>query len=331
MRLLLIAILVPRTACSKSPTAPSPGEPSGRLEGQAVSALDGSAVPGASVRIGGRSAVTTDASGRFEVDIDTPGTYAAVVRGGAFVERETMVTGPGAAPARLSLIPASFDLVSFDEMFRASHARLQRWTSPPRLVILGAVMEYRGASADGYTASSEQLSETEIALMREHLTEGLAALTGGSFTGFASVDVERPAAGQRVQVARADHIVVGRYNGIVTFARTIGYGSWAEAEDGTITGGAMFLDRDFDKEDGRRRLLRIHELGHALGYQHVESRRSIMNPSLGSEPTDDDRSGARIAFQRPPGNRAPDADPGSSTRTFAVTGGAPRWATVYCR
>ena len=31
----------------------------------------------------------------------------------------------------------------------------------------------------------------------------------------------------------------------------------------------MFLDRDFDKNDNRRRLLRIHELGHALGLMHV--------------------------------------------------------------
>jgi predicted Zn-dependent protease len=47
-----------------------------------------------------------------------------------------------------------------------------------------------------------------------------------------------------------------------------------------------------------RRLLRIHELGHALGYNHVKSRRSIMNPTLGSEPTDFDRRAAMVAFRR---------------------------------
>jgi hypothetical protein len=61
-------------------------------------------------------------------------------------------------------------------------------------------------------------------------------------------------------------------------------------------------------------LLRIHELGHALGYQHVTSRTSIMNPALGPEPSQFDREGAIIAFQRPPGNRAPDTDPKSTTR-----------------
>jgi hypothetical protein len=79
----------------------------------------------------------------------------------------------------------------------------------------------------------------------------------------------------------------------------------------------MFLDRDFDHNDDRRRLLRIHELGHALGYLHVKARPSIMNPSLGFEPTEFDRSAAVIAFQRPPGNRSPDVDPAAPARLGA--------------
>jgi hypothetical protein len=115
--------------------------------------------------------------------------------------------------------------------------------------------------------------------------------------------------------------------------RTIGYGSWAEKPDGSIAGGAMFLDKEFDRDDSRRRLLRIHELGHALGYQHVNSRTSIMNPSIGPEPTDFDRAGAIIAFQRPVGNKAPDVDPSSSNtpRMFSTTENATRWTTVFCR
>ena len=94
----------------------------------------------------------------------------------------------------------------------------------------------------------------------------------------------------------------------------------------------MFLDRDFDHSDNRRRLLRIHELGHALGYQHVTSRTSVMNPAIGPEPTDADRAGAVIAFQRPPGNKSPDIDPSSSSlRTLATVGGPARWVSVFCR
>jgi hypothetical protein len=96
----------------------------------------------------------------------------------------------------------------------------------------------------------------------------------------------------------------------------------------------MFLDRDFDRNDSRRRLLRMHELGHALGYQHVTSRASIMNPSIGAEPTEFDRSAAVIAFARPPGNRSPDADPARASRVSLSAGAGPdaRWSDpIFCR
>jgi hypothetical protein len=95
----------------------------------------------------------------------------------------------------------------------------------------------------------------------------------------------------------------------------------------------MFLDRDFDRDDSRRRLLRIHELGHALGYLHVRARTSVMNAVIGPEPTDFDGAAASIAFQRAPGNRAPDIDPTSSTRTTSVTGDSgARWMPpVICQ
>ena len=123
---------------------------------------------------------------------------------------------------------------------------------------------------------------------------------------------------------------MGRYNGIVSFANTIGYGQWALLSDGSVGGGAMFLDRDFDKNDNRRRLLRIHELGHALGLMHVTERTSIMNPAVGPDVSDFDRAAVAIGFQRPPGNHAPDTDP-SGTPTIRSVDGRLVWQTVYCR
>jgi len=330
MRLLAAVLaLVPVLACSKSPTNPSDGGGSSTiLQGQTVSAVDGSPSPNLSVRIGMRSS-TSDANGNFQVDVESLGTYAATIRGNSVVERETRVSAPKSDPMRVSMIPASFDLVAFDEMFRTQNSRLQRWTSRPGLVILASVMEFRTAG-DTFEASTEQLTDDEVSQAAAHLTEGLALLTGGSYTSFASVEVERPAAGTRVNVLRAGKIVIGRYNGIVTWAQTIGYGQWMDQPDGTITGGAMFLDRDFDRNDSRRRLLRIHELGHTLGYQHVQSRTSVMNPSIGPEPTDFDRAGAMIAFQRPVGNRSPDVDPPSTV--LARSTGAAKWsAPTICR
>jgi hypothetical protein len=331
LRLLVIAALLPLAACTRSPAGPSTIDPQRVLDGQVVSALDGAAGSGVTVQVGRERPVTTDASGLFRVEIQEPGLYPVVAHGNAFVERETSIMGPSTTRARLSLIPTRFDLESFDEMFRTTNSRLQRWTTRPSLVVLATVMNYRGGSGDQFSASGEQLTDDEVAQMADHLKEGLALLTGNTFTSFAEVQIERHAPGDRVTVARSDYVVVGRYNGIVTFARTVGYGSWAELSDGTIAGGSIFLDRDFDQSDNRRRLLRIHELGHALGYQHVTSRTSIMNPAIGPEPTDADRAGAVIAFQRPPGNKSPDIDPSSSARTLATVGGPARWMSVFCR
>jgi hypothetical protein len=324
--LVLVACLA--AACTKSSTSPSDVSPDRRFEGVTVSALDSAPAAGLTVQVGSARAVTSDASGRFTAEIAGPGNYSAVVSGSTVVERRTTVTGPTNAPTRLSLVPATFDLRAFDEMFRTSNARLQRWTTRPSLVVLASVMNYRG-DADEYTATAEQLTEEEVTLLVNHLTEGLAILTAGTFTSFANVTIERPASGVRSSVTREAAIVVGRYNGILSLAQTIGYGRWAEAGDGVVMAGAMFLDRGFDRTDDRRRLLRIHELGHALGLTHVESRPSIMNPAIGPEPTSFDRESAAIAFQRPPGNVAPDTDPGSArSSSFGVRWSAPIGCTV---
>jgi len=62
---------------------------------------------------------------------------------------------------------------------------------------------------------------------------------------------------------------------------------------------ASVLDNEFDRTSELRRLLRTHELGHALGYNHVKSRVSIMNPRIGPELTDFDRQVVMLAFRRP--------------------------------
>jgi hypothetical protein len=215
----------------------------------------------------------------------------------SIVERHTTVATPLTEPVREALIPSDFDLDAFDQMFRASGG-IERWTSAPPLVVLTTVMNYETSFNDGqtYHASSEQLTDAETDLLVSQLTDGLALLTGNTFTAFASVDRERASSGATVNTLRAGMIVVGRYNGVKALANTIGFGRWAADANGQVTGD-------------KRRLLRTHELGHALGYTHVFTRTSIMNPAIGPEPTDFDRQGAIIAFQRVPGNMSPDTDP----------------------
>ena len=105
--------------------------------------------------------------------------------------------------------------------------------------------------------------------------------------------------GTTASVSRPDQIVAGRFNGLRRAVNTLGFGGRRARKDGTITAGAILLDRDFDSASTSRRLLRTHELGHALGYNHVHARASIMNPHIGTEPNEFDREAALFAFRAP--------------------------------
>ena len=311
--LISILAVACSAACagSSSPSAPDSGGTPSR--GQAVSAVDGAAIAGISVKVGDKDWITPDSSGYFQADVSGAGDYPLVVRGNSVVERQTRVTLSPTDAARVTLIPTSFDLGAYDQMMRTANGRLQRWTTQPALVVLGSVMLFSGSYGDQFNATSERLTDDEIADMITHLKEGLSMWSGRTYDTFSSIDVERPGGGDRVDVYRAGVIVVGRYRGLRSLGNTIGYGTWAETAQGAVAGGTIWLDRDFDKDDGQRRLLRIHELGHAMGYLHVTARTSVMNPSIGPEPTDFDRAAGMIAFQRPVGNVSPDIDPGAAS------------------
>jgi hypothetical protein len=314
-----------------APTAPASG-PLPSYRGETVSAIDGTPISGVAVKVGTRTALS-DTLGRFEVTDLPQGAAVVTLSGPSIVERRRSIDIPVDA-ARETLIPSAFDLDAFDEMFRGT-GRLQRWMSAPALVILGSVMQYHSIGADEYQATSEQLSDAEIALLVEHVTEGLSLLTGNTFTSFASVSVERPASGARVNTLRAGTIVIGRYRGVQSLATTIGLARWSNnGTSAEVTGGAVYLDQNFDRSNDARRLLRIHELGHALGYTHVTKRISIMNPAIGPAPTEFDRVGATIAFARTPGNQSPDNDLADTPRPpGGIFGGraVPVWATpIIC-
>lgn len=86
------------------------------------------------------------------------------------------------------------------------------------------------------------------------------------------------------------------------------------------------LDNAFETAGGFHRSVRMHELGHTLGYYHVTTNQpSVMNPSARLEPTEFDRQAARIAVLRPIGNRSPDIDPFAHAATSLAASRAVTW------
>lgn len=183
-----------------------------------------------------------------------------------------------------------------DEMLLGGHSKALRWDRVPELVVLMPVMQYEKDGGTQYRATAGQLTAEEVDALVVDLTDALSVLTGGVFKGFAAIHRETIAAGETVNVMRPGQIVVARYLGVRDQLATIGFGGRSTRND-VIRAGAIILDNDFDRTSATRRLLRTHELGHALGYNHVQSRTSIMNAQIGSELTDFDRAVVRVAFQ----------------------------------
>ena len=184
------------------------------------------------------------------------------------------------------------------EMLGGTEGPRNRWTRAPQLKVLVSVMEYKPGKNVEYVATGEQLSGQDIDELIADLTNGLGLLTADTFE-FARVERHAVAPGAAAPVSQLNTIVVGRFNGVRKALGTIGLGGRETRADGTIRAGAILLDNEYDRTNSKRRLLRTHELGHALGYNHVESRESIMNPRIGSEPNAFDREAVLLAF-RPP-------------------------------
>jgi len=189
----------------------------------------------------------------------------------------------------------SADLKALEEMLGNSR-RPRWWVEAPALTILGSVMNYRPGNGSEYVATSERLSNTDIDEMVNDLTGALHVLSAGKYLKFASVNILSAPAGSTVNVATPDHIVVGRFKGLRQTTKAVGLGGRRTRQDRTIMTGLVILDSDYDRTSPKRHLLRTHELGHALGYNHVRSRESIMNLHLGPSPNGFDYKAARIAF-----------------------------------
>jgi hypothetical protein len=201
------------------------------------------------------------------------------------------------ADAAEAIIPSSADTRATNEMLRGTAGRERRWMQRPNLVVVTTVMAFEGGARNEYTTVNARLSKQEAEALVADLTGGLEVLSGGTFEHFESVRIESPARSSRVRVIRDGAIVVGRFRGVRDSLQAVGYGGRTARANGTITSGTVMLDEDYDQDAESPRLLRMHELGHALGFNHVDSMRSIMNPTIGTEPTAFDRRVGRIAFR----------------------------------
>jgi hypothetical protein len=258
----------------------------------------------------GITSTTSNGGGELEVSAVTsdPRPRRITVTGAGLVDRTAWLRIPGPA-ATIDVIPAAIDLAAFDELARTPH--LRRWTSAPPLVLERRILQAAATTPDDSTATASPalMTDAELADLEGDLTWALDPLTGGVFTRFASVRHTTAPEGASVHLLNSGQITVARIEGLRTQTGFDGFARWEYTDEGRVTGALILLDRQMDKA-GDRRHLRAHELGHALGYNHVTRRASLMQPvgRPGFMPWD--RDAMAVAYRRKPGNRSPDIDPG---------------------
>lgn len=314
------------TGVPASPTGPSPTPV---VTGSVTSATDDSAAGNVAFTLtaGGTLVGVSDIGGAFSVGFPAAGLNRTFLAAVGFVTRETNILAP-AANLKLSLIPSTFDLASFNQMFRhaqvgGSGAGLTRWTSAPGLVIERRVVEFTEICALTYPALDEEINGVDTDRIIADMRDGYQLLTAGRLGPLASIETQEAEAGSTVSPRQSGKIVVMRGVGLTAKLGFWGYACWSRTADGEVAGGFIILDRDFDSSTNPslsqyHRSLRMHELGHTLGCQHVSTGRlSVMNSNARTEPNDFDRQAALIATLRPTGNRMPDTDPMSHSATSA--------------
>ncbi len=328
--LALASLVLPLLACggshSSSPVAPTPSPtpapapvpaPTPTIIGRAVDVFSTAPLAAVTVRLQNGVAATTAADGAFSIST-TSGQYAAGLTGTGIVERQTGIRVPG-PDALVTLIPTTFDLAAFDQMCRAAAGPLRRWDAAPTLVVIDAVLQFTSTTDSTYTATAERLSPTERDGLVADLTWGLPQVTGDTFRAFSAVTTESPETGAQVSFfSREGTIVAARFLGLQAATGYQGFGRWASRSN-VVVAGAIMMERNYDAAAGMNlRSLRVHEMGHALGYDHVamSTRASFMNSSGVILPNAFDRDATRLAFLRPPGNLSPDRDPDPFSANF---------------
>ena len=274
--------------------------------GRVVDVLSGAALAHVTITGNGVTAAPSDAMGAFEISAGSSSAerHPVELASPKAVPRRVYVLVPD-ADTELSLIPTTFNLTAFDAMLR--DPMLRRWRAAPPLLIERQTLQLSTVDMVDGVALDDRMSDEELQSLLTDLRWALPSLTGDTLTAFGRVTERATAPGKTSRLLTTGSITVVRVEGLEEATGTWGWSRWLFEHDGTVIGGVMMLDLASDRSDNRyRRALRAHELGHTLGYAHVSTAPSVMNPNARLEPTTFDRNATRIAFARQPGNVAPD-------------------------
>ena len=323
-RAALFALLAVGCGSSSNPTAPtstqtpSPTSTVSAITTRIVNALNSSQGIGAIVDVAGGGSFTAAPVVIVELTVPNIGQYRLTIRAAGFVDRQTGIRAGATStqqPIQISLIPTSFDLRAFDEGYRNGNGignALLKWARNPVLRLNQTVYDFN--QGNGPRALNDQISAANLDCVSGYMRQALQEMTGGVLQ-FSSVEI-LPVVPPGTPLASGP-----QDNGSILFtgmrnlsAFALGSSVW-NSNTGEINYGFVHMpvDRNAAACGTRLDATYAHEVGHALGLQHVQSRASVMNATA-VPITQFDRDAIAILNQRPPRNRTSDVDP----ETFAV-------------
>ena len=297
--------------------------------------LRGGWVDNAEVRIGNSASATTDADGRFELELTQSGTLPVVVEASGFHRSEAEISVQSQTTyAQRNIVPTDtsrFDLNFYDHVFRDKGTRgTYRWASRPAVEIWTTkfvCLDYGGSDdkyCDRYEATGESAPSSHESNVRSVFANDVSGITAGELSVL-SIQTRSHASGTIVSRdvcnQPRDTIIAVYIDMDLNGAQA--YAPWCAYTSGEIKSTEIHM-----KPGSPMRSYR-HEIAHNLGWGHPDGGDNVPGNSIirygVSTMTQADKNHGTILYTRPPGSLTPDKDPsGTTINLFTLRGLMPR-------